>query len=159
MPNYSYSEHDVQRFWSKVDRSGTCWVWLGSLTGSGYGQFSLNCQAVLAHKFSYLLAHGPSKQFWKMEVCHTCDNPSCVRPKHLVLGTHAYNLHDASQKGRFARILTWDDVRTMRAAAGVLQQDWTGRWRYSVSIRSLAHTYGVDDTVVQQILRHQLWKE
>lgn len=88
---------EQDRFWSLVDtRSNNCWKWTGSRTPGGYGQF----RGYRAHRYSYQLVNGPIPP--GMVVCHACDNPSCVRPDHLFLGTHLDNMDDAHRKGRFA---------------------------------------------------------
>jgi hypothetical protein len=71
----------IERFWSKVDRTGDCWEWTACKLPKGYGRFGVGQRVVLAHRMSYELTHGsiPSG----MHVDHTCYNPSCVRPSHL----------------------------------------------------------------------------
>lgn len=90
------------RFWSKVDRSGECWLWLGYQMPRGYGRFRLDGTVLLAHRASYLLFVGPINDE-RLLVCHKCDTPSCVRPDHLFLGTAAENVDDARIKGRAKR--------------------------------------------------------
>jgi hypothetical protein len=91
----------VDRFWSKVEKTKDCWLWKGSKLQSGQGQFSTNQGTVLAHRFSYELAHGKIPN--KLRVLHKCDNPLCVRPDHLFLGTDSDNMQDALYKERLAR--------------------------------------------------------
>lgn len=88
-----------ERFWGLVDKTGECWVWLGTKLEKGYGTFRINSprRKVLAHRFSFELHFGaPSKP----QICHSCDNPSCVRPSHLWNGTNADNVADMVEKGR-----------------------------------------------------------
>lgn len=89
------------RFWNKVDRSGDCWTWQGSRDRKGYGRVSVNQRPVLAHRFSWTLSHGPIPD--GLCVLHKCDNPPCVNPEHLFLGTIADNNRDMVAKGRHAR--------------------------------------------------------
>lgn len=88
----------LENFWSKVDKSGDCWIWTGSRHGFGYGLFGLNGKTRRAHRISYELVNGPIPEGFVL--CHTCDNPPCVNPDHLFVGSKADNTHDALRKGR-----------------------------------------------------------
>jgi HNH endonuclease len=88
-----------ERFWGRVDKSGECWEWTGSLGSHGYGEFGVAGDRVLAHRYSYELASGPIPD--GLYVCHHCDNRRCVRPDHLFLGTARDNALDMVRKGRW----------------------------------------------------------
>lgn len=89
---------DVRRFWSKVDKSGECWVWTASLQNKGYGQFQMRGKMMLAHRVSWELENGPIPD--NQCVLHRCDNRKCVRTAHHFLGTKADNNADMHSKGR-----------------------------------------------------------
>ena len=87
-----------QRFWDKVKKTPACWVWAGVTFRNGYGQFGRHS---LAHRIAWELMYGPIPA--GLCVLHRCDNPPCVRPDHLFLGTVADNNHDMCAKGRNGR--------------------------------------------------------
>lgn len=96
---------DAERFWAKVDLSGECWVWTGSRAGGtkvgGYGRFYLHGRVMPAHRRAWELTSGPIAD--GLLVLHRCDNPPCVRPDHLFLGSYRDNMLDASAKNRIHR--------------------------------------------------------
>jgi len=87
-----------ERFWSQVQRIAGCWLWTGTLLNSGYGQVMLRKRKVRAHRLAWELTFGPIPE--GMVVCHACDNPACVNPHHLWLGTVQANVRDRDAKGR-----------------------------------------------------------
>jgi hypothetical protein len=91
------------RFWSRVDFSGECWLWLGPVHTNGYGRLWITRRLGKrkkgkAHRTSYELVYGPIPD--DILVCHHCDTKLCVRPNHLFLGTDADNMDDKTRKGR-----------------------------------------------------------
>lgn len=98
------SVYTQARFWSKVDvniDNRECWPWRGARTGNGYGNFSVPelRNKVPAHRVAYWLATGAHPELG-LVVRHKCDNPLCVNPGHLELGTQADNMQDVVARGR-----------------------------------------------------------
>ena len=97
-----WKESDKERFWSKVNKNASgCWLWIGSMADSGYGAFSFARKTHGAHRASWMLHFGSIP--YGLCVLHNCpdgDNPLCVNPGHLWLGTHQDNSDDMIAKGR-----------------------------------------------------------
>lgn len=111
-----YTPEFLARFWAKVDCTAglfECWLWTAS-KNFGYGHIWLNGRFYQAHRVSYELAYEAIPD--GMLVCHHCDDPSCVNPSHLFLGTTLDNVHDKIQKGRAKgyRKLTKTQVEEIR---------------------------------------------
>lgn len=97
------TEEMLQRYWSKVLKTEGCWIWTASKTKAGYGQIqirALSHMPIHAHRMAWELRNGPIPK--GMHVLHRCDNPSCVNPDHLFLGTQSDNNRDRLEKGRTA---------------------------------------------------------
>ncbi len=87
-----------ERFHSRTTRGEGCWSWQGYVGAKGYGLYELHGVSMQAHRAAWIIANGPIPK--GMCVCHECDNPRCVRPDHLWLGTNAENTRDRDIKGR-----------------------------------------------------------
>lgn len=151
-----------QRFWQKVRKGDGCWEWTANRDEKGYGRFRYpGARAGRAHRFSYIHHFGPIAG--GLQVCHRCDNPPCVRPDHLFLGTNSDNQKDSVQKGRNRgprgtghplSVLSPDDIKRIRSEVilrkGVYQ-------RPSVAKRFAAE-FGVSLTLIYAIANRKTWK-
>lgn len=98
----------ADRFWAKVRKTNTCWLWIGATIKGGYGSFGgIKCKVGMAHRFSWTLHNGPIPA--GLDVLHRCDTPPCVNPEHLFLGTQTDNSRDMVQKGRH---YSWNGHKT-----------------------------------------------
>jgi hypothetical protein len=146
------SVEDIKRFWAKVDRGASCWVWHSSLNNKGYGQFHLGKGNVLAHRFLWEILHGPVPR--DLVVMHTCDNPACVNPKHLRIGTVSDNQKDMACKHRSGNMgerspqakLSDEKVRSIRSRAA-----------NGESNAALAREFGVTRVVIRGVVRRARW--
>lgn len=143
-----------ERFPKRICKTETCWLWTGNKDTNGYGHLTINHKTCLSHRVSFeLFKHPIPDGLW---VLHKCDNPSCVNPDHLFLGTPKDNTQDMIKKGRKALIvgeahpfskLKCDDVRNIRT----LRSD-------GVSQSLIAKRYGVDQALISRIVNHKIWR-
>lgn len=149
------------RFWSKVARDAECWEWRGGRMKKGYGVFAIADGVFIgAHRAAWILTHGPLPP--GAFVCHACDNPQCVRPSHLFVGSALLNVRDMDAKGRrrtprgeesASAKLCWSDVEAIRATAVRGLNRWRrGNWPL------LAAQYGVDRSVISRIMSGDTWR-
>lgn len=96
----SLNSNQITSFWNKVDiKSDTeCWDWIGAKKPRGYGNCHINKKYYLAHRVSFWIANGDFPD--RFIVCHSCDNPKCCNPSHLLLGSNKSNFMDLFLKVR-----------------------------------------------------------
>lgn len=136
----------ADRFWEKVKKGDGCWEWQGAKDDEGRGYIGrAPIQPRRAAPVSWEMANGVPVPHG-MHVCHKCDNPSCVRPDHLFLGTPKDNMQDKVQKGRHPTTLCAAQVLEIRAA-------WP-----SVSKSRLAARYGVTKSCISHVVKRRGWK-
>jgi hypothetical protein len=154
--NLPLAKRASKRFWAKVRKGDGCWEWTASQQ-NGYGAFGFGKrgQNVRAHRFSYFLAHGDVPD--RKHVLHRCDNPRCVRPDHLFLGTDADNAADRDAKGRWHGGIGERAHKAKLTAREVVEI----RQRYEeggTSYPKLAREYGVTWPAIYAIVRRRSWK-
>lgn len=122
--------------------AGDCWLWVGGKNHEGYGVLHINGRLTRAHRASYIAFKGdiPADRI----IMHTCDNPTCVNPEHLLLGTHKNNSDDKIHKGRHCnRKLTEGDVEIIR--------------KYDGTIEKIAIMFGVSASTIARIKCGRIW--
>ena len=148
-----------ERFWEKVDKSSAsgCWFWTAGKNPSGYGVFYLSKerQAIKAHRVSYEIEFGriPKGKL----CCHKCDNPSCVRPSHLFLGTDADNMRDMAQKGR-NRYAVRRGVKNPKAKLDPEKVREIRRLYGTMPIVSMAEKFNVSWPTIYHAAIRKTWK-
>ena len=169
------SRSGVARFWSKVNRaaetgpSGDCWEWTGYHNAQGYGSFGIGSKVFRAHRVAFILENGPIPD--GLHVLHTCDNPECVNPDHLWLGTNADNAKDRDNKGRQVTP-TGENHGTHTMPESTCRGEKNGiakltavevleiRKRYATgghSQRELAKAYSISQRQIGRVVRGEGW--
>jgi len=146
---------EVERFEKHIFYSPCgCWYWTGNQRKkTGYGGFRFNGKMMLSHRVSWLLFKG---EIGENHVLHKCDNPSCVNPDHLFLGTHVDNMNDMKIKGRAVSFQGSLHANSILTESEVL--DIKKLLNFSHKQVSIAKTYGVDKTTIQNISSGKTWK-
>jgi len=143
----------LDRFWSRVDMSGECWIWTGASRCSGgrYGAFGYQGVNVAAHRFMWELYNGPIAP--GMVICHTCDVTKCVNPSHLFEGTQRDNVADMRAKGRQV------DPHGERARLAKLTNEQALAIRSDTRpVHEVADEYGVTVSTIYRVWRRETWK-
>jgi hypothetical protein len=145
--------------YEKDEQTG-CWNWLGRKYGHGYGRFKANGITYMAHRYAWMMSNHSSipRGFC---ICHGCDNPACVNPQHLFLGTVADNNADKQRKGRQAKgeQLAHPRARGERNGNSRLTQEQVERIKSDGrSQRKIAADYGVTQSAIWMIKNGKAWK-
>jgi hypothetical protein len=139
------------RFWGFVTRGAAheCWPFTGCKNACGYGSFRFAGKSALAHRMAFYLTHG----YWPEVARHTCNNPPCCNPTHLIDGTQADNIRDMAESGRARRgvshrsaRLTESDVMDIRTLLGLCR------------VSDLARAYGVSYGCMSKIKYGRSWR-
>ena len=154
-----------QQFWDSMERlpwSG-CWIWTKASLHYGYGGVVWyphpGAKHVLTgiHRVAWILTYGPIPP--GLHVCHTCDNPPCIEPLHLFIGTNQDNLRDAYLKGRYhsRNIARGEAHRSAKLTAAQVSELRSLR-AAGVSLRTLGARYGINSGTVSRAATGKTWK-
>lgn len=162
------------RFWSKVDKTTTpdgCWTWTACKAKDpkhAYGYIGMKVDGswkrIAAHRVVYEMIENHKIPKGKL-ICHSCNNPSCVRPDHLYLGTKLTNIMDCIRAGQQNILKGEDSPNSTLTEAQVrdirnLYSSRIGHYRQaSVSQRKLAAKYGVSRATIRAVIAHKTYKE
>lgn len=151
----SIHEFSPAEFWNKAvisSRTG-CWEWTASKTGTRYGKTHINGKEFSAHRISFYIFFGIDPM--GKCVCHKCDNPLCINPNHLFLGTYKDNIVDMISKGRDTMIGERNSMAklTEKNVLSIREQYSIG----GVTYKQLAIKHGVSITVIHQVVKGEIW--
>lgn len=161
----SFSQRIIELFWSKVDKGGEndCWLWL-KREEDGYGSFRpgssvRKTKRFKAHRFAWTITFGEISD--GVLVCHKCDNPLCVNPAHLFLGSHLDNIRDCVNKGRRSP-LVGKYKRTIESRKRKIGMDDAIQIRrlYAEgkgSQESIGRQFGITQNQVSSIVNRKAW--
>lgn len=142
------------RFWEKVEKTETCWLWRAFIGAGGYGAVGFRGKTHRAHRVSWALTHGgilPVK-----DVLHVCDVPACVRPDHLYLGGDRENVRDRKNRGREGNHKGTANGRAILTPEQVIEIRRLHRERI-LGPKALAANYGVSVPTIWYVLKRG-WK-
>lgn len=153
-----------KRFWAKVNKTDTCWLWTAAKANKGYGAFGPEPgKVVKAHRYSWEMANGPITD--GMCVLHKCDVPACVNPDHLFLGTKADNNRDMHEKGRNVPGGTYSTANVKRGSShhgAKLNEESVRAIRKAheggMTMTNIAKMHGVAASAVHKIIHRRHWK-
>lgn len=129
-----------------------CWNWGAARTARGYGKVADGQGGWrLAHRVMWETENGAIPE--GLEVCHECDNPACINPAHLFLGSHAENMSDCKKKGRSAAPRGEENPRSKLTERDVLEIRASG-----LTAKMLAAKHGVSDTMIRSIKAKKAWR-
>ncbi len=150
MPPESF-EKLSERFRKKVrvNASTGCWDWLAYTNPKGYGMFGYKSTVLLAHRYIWEQFNGPIPP--KMFILHQCDNPTCVNPQHLFLGSHQDNMKDMTVKRRQALGQRNGKATLSDQAVNDIRNIYTGRYG---QITELARIYNVSTSCINGIVKN-----
>lgn len=159
-----------ERFWRWVAKGlhdADCWIWLGASDKDGYGVFTIGTAkgTSRAHRMAWELTKGPIPK--GLQVLHTCDQPACVRPDHLWLGTHLQNHQDKARKGRSTlgrkkpadSIKYGDESYNHRLSSTAVQDIRKNYVPRKTPLRFFADKYGVSISTIHWVVSGSTWKE
>jgi len=139
------------RFWKNVDKTDSCWIYTGHKI-YGYGRIFVNNRTECAHRYSWCLKHKQSIPDGQL-VRHMCDNPSCVNPDHLELGTHQDNANDRNSRNRQAKGSSHGKAKLSEQQVRLIKL----RLQDNLSHQKIAEEFGVRHGTIHAIAVGRSW--
>lgn len=141
-----------ERLEAMTEKGNKCWLFIGCKNSWGYGFIRVDGLNKYAHRVAYELSKGPIKD--GQVVMHSCDNPGCVNPDHLSVGTHQDNMDDAVAKQRTARGDCVNTSRLKKAAVIEIRR----RAEIGESFRCLGRLFGVSHQTISSVVKRKTWR-
>jgi hypothetical protein len=143
-----------ERFIAKVRKTEGCWIWIACRNPKGYGLFGTGPQSRLAHRVSYSLFVGPIPD--GLLILHKCDNPRCVNPEHLYVGTHNDNSRDMMERGR-GSFVGGEENPHAKLAKEEVSQIRNAYKRGGISYQKLSNIFGIWPGHLWRIVNNKAW--
>jgi len=140
------------KFLNSIDKTKDCWFWIGNKNAEGYGRVVCKKESYRAHRVAWEVYNREIPK--GMLVCHKCDNPSCVNPKHLFLGTDADNSSDKVKKKRHSFGEKHPNAKLTEIDVWKIREIYGGR---ELSQDKIALLFGVSQHSISLIVRNKSW--
>lgn len=146
-----FTQKQKENFWSKLDKSGECWLFAGKGRDGEYGKVKIGGKTKRTHRLAWEMVHGETH----LHILHTCDIPLCCNPHHLFEGTHADNMIDKKNKGR---------THGGRGKPNPVKLDYNKAkairlfHKIGTPIKRLARMYGISPVHTRDIISGLYWR-
>lgn len=157
MATSDYTSKDIERFWSKVyitNNLNDCWEWKAGHDSDGYGRFWARNMTRQAHRVSWEITNGKASD--GLVVRHSCDNPNCVNPNHLSLGSHLDNSRDMVNRNRQSKGERNGNCKLTRFQVEEIRNKYA---RSNTTLAALGREYNVTYQQISYIVKNLGWKE
>lgn len=142
-------------FWERVEKTDSCWLWKGARR-LGYGRLLIQGRTRSAHIVAYEEAYGPVPT--GLKVMHRCDNPPCVRPDHLTIGTQAENVLDAVVKGRHKNPVMRGERHPLAKLSAIDVAEIRHRAAQGLTSTEIAKDFPITARSIRRVIAGHRWK-
>lgn len=148
------TEKELASFWSKVTKSDGCWIWNGYKNQDGYGRMVVNERLVMTHRIAFAIHH---EQPLKRLILHSCDNPACVNPSHLSVGSQKENVADMDAKRR-RYISKGEEIHCAKLTDEMVLKIRHLKEASNIRVAAISRMFNVSHRTIRLVILRETWK-